>query len=387
MKIALIVAHFYPAYGGHEYYLAKELGKSCSEVVVYTSDITPRRYVAKLTRLNDHNEYIENGGKFTVKRFRTVTEIYGNPIFTGLLRALIEDKPDIIHTPDNYKPCSLEAYRASKKSKTPFIFTQHMYDAPIGLAKYPWIIINTTLGEIVRKKANYAIAVSSVAKEFLIHSRMDPHRIRIIPLGVDATRFTSSTSGKKVREKFEITDNVVILFVGRLIRMKGVYKLLKVFSIISKTHPESVLIICGKGELRNELIRAVRSKKGIKNRVIFIDYVPHKLIPQLYAACDIFVLPSTREVFGLSLLEAMASEKAVIGSCVGGIKDIIIDGIDGFLIKKGDMKQIASKLSLLLSDTDLRHNMGKKAREKVLKHFNYPIIARKTLELYKEVIK
>lgn len=383
MRIALVVPHLYPKFGGHEYYLARELAKLGQQVKVFTSDLQPTRYFKRPARVLGERKSIDE--PFQIQRIYTPTEIHGVPVFNPS-PALKNYLPDVIHTQEYFQLCSQAAFFAAGKRNTPFIFTQHKYDYPKGPWKILWKILDHTGGRILRNQASHITAISNAAKDFLVSTGAPRDQITVIPLGVDTHEFNPTVNGTLFRQKLQFLDKTVILFIGRLTPTKGVQHLLRALSKVHKNFPNACLIIRGNGEQKQHL-KKLSKKLQIKKSVIFLDAIRRSELPQLYAACDIFVLPSLKEPFGLVLLEAMAIGKPVIGSKVGGIPDIIRNGVSGFLIEAGNVNELTSRLSDLVSDPKLRAKMGKKGREISLKTFDYRIIAKKTLEIYEHCIE
>jgi len=124
------------------------------------------------------------------------------------------------------------------------------------------------------------------------------------------------------------------------------------------------LLIVGGGNFADRYKR-LATDLGIRDSTIFAGSVSDDLLPQYYAACDLFVMPSKNrsEGFGLALLEAMASGKPTIGSRVGGVVDVIMDEETGLLVEPNDKARLAQAMVTLLCDQELRSRMGKRGRE------------------------
>jgi len=383
MRIALVVPHLYPEFGGHEYYLARELAKLGQQVKVFTSDLKPTRYFKRPERVPTEPKSFDE--PFQMQRIYSPTEIHGVPVFNPS-PALRNYLPDIIHTQEYFQLCSQVAFSAARKLNSPFIFTQHKYDYPKGAWKILWKILDHTAGRNLRNQASQITAISSAAKDFLVSIGASRHQITVIPLGVDTQEFNPTVNGTLFRQKLQILDKTVILFIGRLTPTKGVQDLLRAFSRVHKNFTDTCLIIRGDGEQKQHL-QELSKQLQIKESVIFLDAIQRSKLPQLYAACDIFVLPSLKEPFGIVLLEAMATSKPLIGSKVGGIPDIIRDNVNGFLFEAGNVNELTSRLSELVIDSKLRTKMGKMGREISLNIFNYKTIAKKTLEIYSQCME
>lgn len=385
LKIALVVPHFFWAFGGHEYYLARELTKLNNQVKVFTSNILPTRYFKEIKKTKPIKKSVNE--LFEVEWLNTPLEIHGIPLFDPA-GALQDYKPDIIHVQEFFQFCSQKAFLNANRMKVPFIFTQHKYDHPKGLWKVVWKSWGKLSGEYICKHSSHITAISRAAKIFIIQSMSAPERrVSVIPLGVDPEEFRPlDEEGTRVKEKLGLKGKIAILFVGRLTPVKGVDYLVKAFLRIHRKFPKTCLLIRGDGDLKSCLQDFIRNH-GLENFVIFLPFYVRRELPLLYAMSDIFVLPSLKEPFGLVLLEAMACGKPVIGTKIGGISDIIKDKENGFLISQSNIEELVEKLEILVRDEKLRINMGLNGRKMAEKEFDYEVIAKKTLKIYEKCVE
>jgi len=154
---------------------------------------------------------------------------------------------------------------------------------------------------------------------------------------------------------------------------------------VVKRERNAKLILLGRGPLEKQF-RAYVKKIGIeKNTDIVTERIPEGDLAQLYAACDVFALPSPWQPFGMVFVEAMATGKPVIGSAVGGIPEIITPDA-GFTVPPRDSKTLANRILRLLEDDSLRRRMGRAARKRVEKMFTWNHTARGYDELYKRIL-
>jgi D-inositol-3-phosphate glycosyltransferase len=189
-----------------------------------------------------------------------------------------------------------------------------------------------------------------------------PERVAIIPPGVDTNRFRPLDQAR-CRAKLGIGGERVLLYVGRLERLKGVDILLRAMSQLE--HPAGVkLLIIGGSANSPELARLQRVAKDLRidRQVRFLGTVPHAELPVYYNAADVCVLPSYYESFGLAALEAAACGKPVVASRVGGLPSVVLDGRTGYLIAWRCPGPFVERLELLLTNDHLRRDMGAAAR-------------------------
>ena len=212
-------------------------------------------------------------------------------------------------------------------------------------------------------------------------------RVIRIPHGVDTESFNPKKKSEKYKQRFGIPeDSQVILHLGRLAARKGVAEVLISFEKIIKKHPKVRLLIVGTGPLENKLKKLARDL-GVDNKTIFTGTLPFNDIQMLYASCDIFLMHSYWEGFGMTNQEALASGLPVICTNVGGAPDIIKDGYNGYLLDVGDTDRMAMYSVKLLTDLDFLEHMRECARQSMLDGFKWSNMVDTYLELYDQVLE
>ena len=300
------------------------------------------------------------------------------------LRRLMISKPDLIHTHWSL-PQGLTGVVCKKVFGVPCITTVHGSDVH-GLQN-PLL---KALNKVVIKNSDICTANSRASAKMVsdISGREDA---QVIPMGVDTNIFSRSEKVGIIRKKYEI-DGDVLLFVGRLIRWKGVYYLIKALPEVLKQYPKTKLLIVGSGPEKKRLIQLC-AELAIINSVVFINEVLQEDLIPLYSVADILVLPSIIDVtgetegLGVVLLEAMACRVPVIGSDVGGIKDIIKDYETGLLCEQKNPDSLAGKIIQLLSDEKLRKKVIENGFKLVKEKFAWEVISDRFMNIYMEVIK
>jgi len=210
----------------------------------------------------------------------------------------------------------------------------------------------------------------------------------VIPNGVDTTRFNPKVSGEELRQRLRLAGHRVLLFVGALTqwhRYKGLDVLLSAVSLLNRAGEDVRLLVVGDGSLAPEYRSLARSLR-ISEEVIFAGEVSDGDLPEYYACADILVVPSKdpSEGFGLTILEANASGKPVIGSNVGGIPSVIQDGKNGRLVPPNDLSILAESIRQLLSSHDLMVELSKAGRQ-IAERYDWSIVAERTERLYESV--
>jgi 1,2-diacylglycerol 3-alpha-glucosyltransferase len=183
-------------------------------------------------------------------------------------------------------------------------------------------------------------------------------RAFVLSNGIELSKFNANLKHEQFDRQFGLKDeNKKILYVGRLMKEKGLDILIKAYGIVNAKVPNTNLIIVGKGHIRRNL-EDLANGLGLKN-VIFTGFISDSLLRQAYASSDIFVLPSYAEIQPLVLLEALAMGLPAIGTNVGGIPEMIIEGRNGYIVKPGDREGLAERIITILNDSKLRKEFSR----------------------------
>ncbi len=190
----------------------------------------------------------------------------------------------------------------------------------------------------------------------------EPERIAIVPPGVDGDRFAPSCKAD-ARAELGLNGEKVLLYVGRLERLKGIDTLFEVLTQLE--HSDGIRLYIAGGSRGTPAMRrllCLAQDLGIRHKIKFLGSVPHDRLKTYYAAADICVLPSYYESFGFAALEAAACGKPVVASRVGGLTTVVIDGSTGFLVNWRCPGLFVERLDLLLNNETLSDEMGGAAR-------------------------
>jgi phosphatidyl-myo-inositol dimannoside synthase len=340
------------------------------------------------------------------ERVRVLTTEAGGPIrearfLAGAERALDHlvrtRKPDIVHVTFDYPTFFLHVRRPG----VPCVATVHhlhlpeamsMAETRRGLAeRVPTLlkasIINSLEGMLLRQ-CDATLAVSrfsaSTVERFLA---IEPGRLRVVANGIDPSPFERG-SGEAFRRRFPAAVGKLVLYVGRLTQSKGVDVLIEGFAKVKKEEPDVSLIIVGSGDSRYRSYLSGRAESlGVSGSVVFTGRIPDELLPHAYAACELTVLPSYMEGFGLSVLESMASARPSVATRVGGVPEVMVDGETGLLVPPGDAERLAEAMGTLLADPALANRMGEAGRDLAKRQFTVEKMAEGTMAVYRESIR
>ena len=230
---------------------------------------------------------------------------------------------------------------------------------------------------------NLIVLSEAMKREFIGHHQTPFHRIFVVHSGVDQTRFSPANVPlyrDVTRRRHSLDPNEpVVLFVGADWERKGLAQAIEALSRLRKR--EAKLLVLGRGEVR--MYRKIAVERGVGDRVIFAG---RRESQEYYAAADVFLLPTQYEAFGLSILEAMATGLPVVVSRSAGASELLRDGHDALLLDDPlSGLEAAAKLELLLSRQELRHQLGRRARETALQH-SWSGVAKRTAEVYRTIL-
>jgi D-inositol-3-phosphate glycosyltransferase len=221
-------------------------------------------------------------------------------------------------------------------------------------------------------------------------------RIVIIPPGVDTNMF-HPIPNPRAREWIGSYDDKTVLFVGRIDPVKGLDTWFRAMKLVVDDDPTLRRRMCVcliGGDLDDDIdpdsemarLQTLKEELGIGDIVTFLGGRAQASLPFYYSAADAVVMPSRYESFGLAALESMACGTPVVASDVGGLSYLVRDGETGFLVPEGDERQFAAKISLLLRDTALRNEMGKRGIEEA-QEYSWSNIAERMIEMYDDLLK
>jgi glycosyltransferase involved in cell wall biosynthesis len=387
MRICLVNALFHPFSGGvekHMYELSRELVRQGVDVTVVTA------------RLRGTPAYEEIDG-VRVHRIPCLEirapGLYPPPLivapgFVRHLKRLDEQYHfDVIHLQNRFFMDFDTAALYCKWKKKPFMMTIHNA-RPVGISlpvtagglAYDWLV-----GRWPFAMADRIIAVSEWVRGDIAKYRIDPGKIIPVHNGINVGEFRPSDA-KNVRTEYGIGDAPMLMFVGRMITQKGIPYLIGAMPLVLKQHPEAKLFLVGRGSLLEGLKSKVAAMH-LEKSVIFSGYMSEEMLKEAYGTCDLFVLPSVWEVLPIAVLEAMSSGKPVVCTDAGGDREMVRDGINGFVVPMRDPAALAEKINLVLADAEMRARMGAMSRRIAEEEFDWKLIGAQTKQVYEELLK
>lgn len=292
--------------------------------------------------------------------------------FFSLIILVRRLRPDVIHA-HWIVPQGFIAVVMNRLFGIPVVVTAHGGDV-FGLQHHLFILMK----RFVLLGASGVTAVSYALKK-KIEDDIMAVPVQVISMGVCSDIFSTKKHVAPFMEKSD-TRKRVILYVGRLSEKKGVRYLINAMPSVLEVFPDAELLIVGSGELEPDLKEHVGSMK-MEKHIVFTGGVPNSELPAYYSRSDVFVGPSVHsldgdtEGFGLTFVEASMSGCLLIGSDVGGIREIIEDNKTGFLVPEKDSAMLAEKIIYALKNPDKMKTIAAQGRARCIKKFDWKIIA------------
>lgn len=239
------------------------------------------------------------------------------------------------------------------------------------------------------ERSDKLIAVSEYTKrELAKYYKVNQQKITVIHNGVDTQKFQPTLNKRQAKTDLGFNpEDKIILSVGRLYARKGLFTLIQSMPAVANKFKNAKFVISGKG-LANETqkLLAYAKKLGVRNNIIFTGYFPDKKLPKLYQAADIFAFSTFYENLPFAILEALSTGLPVVTTNVGGIPEMITNGKNGYLVEPFDPNELAAKILQFLEHPAESEEAGLLARELINERFDWRLIVKKVLVVYKEAL-
>jgi len=418
MRVGLMTREYPPyVYGGagvHVEYLSREMAKTIGvEVHAWGEPPEKDKEPAQLSgegARRDLEVYFEqpwdaitNG---TTAKFKGALEA----LSLNLLEQLHLEKIDVVHTHTWY--VSMAGFLAKKLYGIPFVLTTHSLE-PLRAWKAEQLGTGYALSSWMERTAildaDAIVAVSNGTKADIQRAYPDVNakKIHVIYNGIDLQQY-QWTPDRSALEKYGVDQTrPYVLFVGRITRQKGVTHLV---DAIPHLPQGTQVVLCAGAPDTPEIAAEMRAKVDAASakagrgpdaaKIVWIDnMVTKQEAIQLYSHCAVFCCPSVYEPFGIINLEAMACRAPVVASATGGILEVVVDGLTGYLVPfvadpvtsfptepEQFSRDLALRIAELLDDAKKAKAMGEAGRKRVEEHFSWTTIAAQTIDLYRSLI-
>lgn len=311
-------------------------------------------------------------------------------------------KYDLIHS--HYWDAGYAGAILKRKLRIPHIHTPHsmgkvkriemsVEDLPVAKLKPVYRYhVRTALEQRIYNQVDAIVVLCETNRiQLLQHYIVDFEKIKVIFPGIESEYFNPKVSA--FDKKIHLHKNAV-LTMCRLVPAKGIDRVIDALNLIKNKVDFHFYIgggfaekIASEEEQHNmKRVQALIKKYRLTNKVTFLGYVNHdKVLPAYYRKADVFILPSRFEPFGLTTLEAMACGTAPIISNAAGSKEVIIDGLNGFVVNTHERKQLAEKILKILKDKRLKKKIAENAAFTIKEHYSWDKVVEKFVRLYEEL--
>lgn len=342
-------------------------------IVAYIRDIRDHEFrIAEKARAKGLTFYeIEERRKFDLR------------VLSALKEIIVKHDINLIHAHD-YKT-DLFAYllRLWLRRRLTLLSTAHA-----------WVMVGAK-GELYRRldlllmrRFDHLIAVSHATKNEMVEAGVSPELISVIHNAIDTAAWRPFPESQAFRNELGISLSApVVGYVGRIMPEKDLDTWVRAAARVGQQYPDAQFVLIGEGKDDQTLqqLTDLASTLGLTGRVHFPGY-RENLLP-VYASFDVFFLSSRREGLPNSILEAMALGIPVVTTDVAGAKELVVDKKTGYVFPQGDVENLASAITSLLSNTFLKQQMGRAGRERVENEFSFSVRLRRIEDLYARVLK
>jgi len=302
-----------------------------------------------------------------------------------LVHTLRRERPQIVHT-HTAKAGTLGRI-AARLAGVPIVihtFHGHVLSRYFGPVKTR---VFTIIEKILARWTDAIITVSDTCRNDLLRLGIgDEHKIVTIPLGLELDRFPQkvpSLAGK-LRERFSIPPDVpIVSHVARMVPIKRHDVLLRAIPKVWEKMPQVRFLLIGDGETRPQ-IEHLAQELQLDERLILTGFIREQ--EMIYADTDLLVLTSDNEGLPVAVIESLASGKPVVSTCVGGVPELIRDGVNGFLVPPGDPDKLAETLLKALQDMNRLREMGRKGQQTILERYSSARLIRDIDNLYQRLL-
>lgn len=293
-----------------------------------------------------------------------------------LSRFLRQQRVELVHA-HQYGPFLYSGLSRFAAGRVPILFMEHGRDFP----DYPRPKRKVANRFLLSKK-DHVVAVGDCVRDALVeHEGIRRDRVEVIYNGIDLAQYDPTvTERESVRQELGLSsDELIVMQVGRLNRLKDHITSVRAMAQLSKDHPRVRLVLVGDGEERSSIENTI-DELNLHERVVLLG-TRHD-VPRLLQAADIFMLSSITEGIPLTLIEAMATGLPCVATRVGGNGEVIVDGETGLLATASDPSDLAAKLRVLVTDPRRRKSMGEEGHRIAESKFDAQQMHRRYEEIY-----
>jgi len=409
MKILHFVGSFFPIYGGTTTRLYNLLSDEVNEYYLYVPQ-APSGYIPdNMDVLKEEEDF----GNIKVRRCKFVEHFKVKiPVINSfkyieinserLVNFVKEEGFEIVHG-HNPMEFATAAMKYAGKENIPFVYEAHalMADAPM-LKKRRYIpkVAYSSVRELFKLKekkifqsADAIVTQTNAMKQRIMNVfGIDADKINIVPNGVDESKFDPikwHQKGNELRKEKNWSDKTIFMYSGYLDYINGIEFLLNnIKELPENIKREIKVVVLGRGPLQKYVEDMSKEESEL---IEYLGLVNYNDMPIYYSACDVFVIPRpstlpAENLIPMKLLEAMAMEKIVLGSGVGGITEVVTNNKNGIVFKKGDKDDLLKKISYIVENIGNMDAIRKQARRSIINKYSWEKSREQLQDVYESVI-
>ncbi len=390
MKILQVVDFFKPSWeaGGIvrvSYEISKKLSENGHEVTIYTTDGLKSRLKVKKNQPIDIEGmevyYFSNVSNFLAKK---------NLYFPYLLPTIAKKDLrnfDIVHIHTFRSFLAVPSWYYTKKYEVPYVLQTHGSVLPTLQKQRLKEIFDIFLGYRLLKDSSKVIALTKTEAGQYKKMGVDENKIEIVPNGIDVSKYENLPEKGEFRRKYSIRDNEkIVLYLGRIHKIKGVDLLIKAFSDLIKELDDVRLVIVGPDDGFLSTLKGQIDRLKIGNKILFTGPLYEKDKLKAYIDANVLVYPSNFEIFGLVPFEAIMCGTPVIVTDGCGCGDIVREANCGYLIKYGDINTLKEKIKLLIENSGEGEEMVAQGQKYIKENLIWDKVRRKVEAVYEDCL-
>lgn len=390
MRVLHVTNTFYPAwaYGGIArvaYELCKKLVERGHDVTVFTTDAYNK---SNRIKRESNKPVIIDGMK--VYRFRNISnwlawKRYPTPLSLVPTAKQTVKECDIIHIHVFRSSLSIPIYHYAKKYGVPYVLQAHGSLVKEIQRRRSRKVFDLFFGYRILKDASKVIASTKTEAEQYKKMGVDEGKIEIVPNGIDLSEYGNLPEKGKFRRKYSIGDDEkMILYLGRIHKIKGIDLLVEAFSGLIKELDDVRLVIVGPDDGFLSTLKKQIEDLKIGDKILLTGLIPEKDKSGAYVDADVYVLPSVYETFPITVLETCACGTPVIVTDRCGIANIVNNNV-GYVVEH-NKDQLQDAIFKILTNVELRRYFGEGGKKLVREKFSWDIVVEQLEKIYGDII-
>ncbi|MDD3471668.1 MAG: glycosyltransferase [Syntrophaceae bacterium] len=409
MKVIHIMHRSVPGTSGYAIrsreIVKKQLAHGLQPIVVTSPSQAPLGELdSEKSEIIDGIRYFRSCGKWLTasaevydpSNFRSALRVAQNVRLVTMVASLARKfKPDVIHSHSPFT-CGLTGDTVGSILRIPTIYEtraswedSHLSRKRLTENSMTYRLMKN-LETLAMKGANLRIAISKALKKDIIDRGFSPEQVEIVPNGVNLDQFVPGPASSELKDRLGLQDRIVLGYIGSFFYYEGLDLLIKAMAKLRPHFDNLMVLLVGSGEAEAEL-RSLTKQLEIDDRVTFVGRVSHNEVQEYYRLADILCLPRIKSrltdlVTPLKPVEIMAMEKPLLASDVGGHLETLVENVNGMLFRADELNDFITKLTSLITNEQLRIELGKKARIWVSENLDWEILTRKYVSIYTRLI-